>query len=142
MERRITRQKMLIMKAISGTNVHRTAEEVLELVRKDEPRIGLATVYRNLNLFVEEGMIQKIEGPGWSCFDGNPVPHDHFHCMRCGMVTDYPARYSHALDHNAEKAVGGKVLYHTTTFEGICSECQRAGEEAGQTAAGTDMAGA
>ena len=132
MERRLTRQKKLIMKAISGTNVHRTAEEVLDLVRKDEPGIGRATVYRNLNLFVNEGLIQKIEGPGWSCFDGNPVPHDHFHCVHCGMVTDYPAQYSHTMDDDAEKTVGGRVLYHTTTFEGICGACQKAEAEEGR----------
>ncbi|MEE8886878.1 MAG: transcriptional repressor [Eubacteriales bacterium] len=123
MERRNTRQKKLIMEAISGTNVHLTADEVLEIVRREDPGIGLATVYRNLNLFVEEGLIQKIEGTGWSCFDGNPKPHDHFHCTCCGKVVDYPDDYNEDLDRKASDVTGGDIIYHTTTYEGVCAEC-------------------
>lgn len=123
MERRNTKQKKLILDAISGTNVHRTAEEILSIVRKDQPGIGLATVYRNLNLFVEDGTIQKIEGPGWSCYDGNPKPHDHFHCIRCGSVNDYQDEYSHEMDESAQRQTGGQVMYHMTCYEGICREC-------------------
>lgn len=125
MERRNTHQKELILRALNGKGVHRTAEEILQEVRKTEPGIGLATVYRNLNLFTEQKLIQKIEGPGWSCYDGNPVPHDHFHCVRCGLIEDYPSDYSEKMDQTAEEITGGRVLYHSTTYEGICSHCMK-----------------
>lgn len=129
MERRNTHQKQMILQAVKGRNIHRTAEEVLQIVREEDPRIGLATVYRNLNLFAQEGQIQKIEGNGWSFYDGNPEPHDHLHCIRCGRITDYPSSYDHKIDREAEKATGGRVICHMTVFEGVCSECMACEEE-------------
>lgn len=131
MERRNTHQKQLIMEAVQGTGIHRTAEEILQIVRQKDPGIGPATVYRNLNLFMREGQIQKIEGPGWSYFDGNPEPHDHLYCIRCGKIVDYPGGYNRRMDRTAEKTAGGHVMWHTTLYEGICSEClQKEAEEA------------
>lgn len=121
--RRNTHQKELILSTIQGKNNHHTAEEILELVQKEDPNIGLATVYRNLNLFVEEGLIQRVKGDNWSFFDGNPDPHDHFHCAICGKVMDMPGEYNKKMDQNAETKTHVKILSHSTTYEGICEEC-------------------
>lgn len=123
MDRRNTHQKELILKAVSGKGIHLTAEEIFQSVRQEDPKVGLATIYRNLNLFTQQGLIQKIEGPGWSCYDGNPVPHDHFHCVRCVQVVDYPDEYNPDMDNAAEQKTGGKILFHSTTYEGICESC-------------------
>lgn len=120
---RNTHQKELILSSIIGKNHHCTAEEVLANVQKEDSNIGLATVYRNLNLFVEEGLIQKIKGDDWSYFDGNPSPHDHFHCKICGKIMDMPGEYNEIIDRNAESELSMKVISHSTTYEGICTDC-------------------
>lgn len=123
MEVRNTPQKALILKAISGKGCHHTADEVLALVQQSDPGIGLATVYRNLNRFVEEGKIQKISGEGWSYYDGNPIPHDHLHCQVCGRIFDLPQTYDEQADRRAEKLSGAGIRSHSTTYEGTCIHC-------------------
>lgn len=125
MNRRQTHQKELILSLIQGKGIHMTAEEVLQKVQEVDPKIGLATIYRNLNLFVEEEKIQKVSGEGWSCYDGNPSPHDHFRCIDCGKLEDIEAPYDMSLDQTIERKCGGKVLRHSTTYEGICKDCEK-----------------
>ncbi len=118
-----TRQKAVILDAIQGPNVHLSAEQVLQKVQQEDPGIGLATVYRNLNAFCEEHLIQKISGRGYSYFDGNPVPHDHLHCRVCGRIFDVPDDYDAGMDARAEKNLSCQIDSHSTTYEGICQEC-------------------
>lgn len=125
--RRNTHQKNLILSTLIGKNHHMTAEDVLAKVQKKDPNIGLATVYRNLNLFVEEGRIQRIKGDDWSYFDGNPAPHDHFHCTICGKIEDMPGEYDVQIDKVAESKTHVKILSHSTTYEGICTKCLKRG---------------
>lgn len=123
MNRRSTRQKQIILGVISGEGVHMTADEVYAAVRKEDPEIGLATVYRNLNLMCEEGRIQKVCDSGTSFYDGNPNPHDHFVCRICGALMDAPTPYDRTLDAKVEEAGGVKVDRHSIIYYGICSEC-------------------
>lgn len=123
MKRRNTQQKSAILEVIQGVGKHMSAEEVK--VRLDEKNlgIGLATVYRNLNLLCEEGIIQKVTTNDFSFFDGNSLPHDHLHCVSCGKVVDIESSYNRALDHTISKQTGAKIIRHSSTFEGICPEC-------------------
>ncbi len=123
MKRRKTEQKAAIYEIIHGVGRHMTAEEVKQALDEKELGIGLATVYRNLNLLCEEGTIQKFTHNNFSFFDGNPEPHDHFRCIRCGCVQDVQASYNHALDKKAMKDTGAMILSHSATFEGICPKC-------------------
>ncbi|NCB32589.1 MAG: transcriptional repressor [Erysipelotrichia bacterium] len=129
MNRRCTRQKQIILRVISGDGVHMTADEVYAAVRKEDPEIGLATVYRNLNLMCEEGRIQKVSDNGVSFYDGNPAPHDHFVCRICGTIMDAPTTYDRALDAAVEEAGGVIVDRHSIIFSGICSECMEKQKE-------------
>jgi Fur family ferric uptake transcriptional regulator/Fur family peroxide stress response transcriptional regulator len=123
MNRRTTRQKQKILSVISGEGVHMTADEVYAAVKKEDPEIGLATVYRNLNLMCDEGVIQKVNSEGCSFYDGNPAPHDHFVCERCGTVMDAPAEYDRNLDKEIEERAGVRVSRHSVIYRGICKAC-------------------
>ena len=123
MKRRQTHQKDLILDIILGDGKHFTAEEVLDLVQQKDPSIGLATIYRNLGLFCEEGKIQKIEKDGVCIYDGNPKPHDHFVCLRCHSIEDMEDDYNASLDKRAKRSIRGTILHHSTTFEGYCESC-------------------
>ena len=101
-----------------------TAEEVKSALDQKETGIGLATVDRNLNLLVQEGVIRKYTGEGYNFYDGNPAPHDHLRCTKCGKMIDLGEMpYDSCPDKKVEKFTGGKVFSHVTIFEGICKDC-------------------
>ena len=129
MQRRHTRQKQIIQKIIEGPGKHMTAEEVKAALDEEGIPAGLATVYRNLNLLCEEGIIQKISEHGISFYDGNPEPHDHLYCLQCGSIFDIGGPYMQEADRAAEKMMGAKIIRHSTAFEGICSECLKKEEK-------------
>lgn len=123
MIRRNTMQKQEILRAITGEGMHRTAEEVFQEVQKTDPAIGLATVYRNLNLMCQEGLIQKLGGEDSVTYDGNPKPHDHIRCIKCGKIMDAPSEYNAEMDAQLEQRTGMKVIRHTVIYQGVCTEC-------------------
>ena len=86
-----SRQRELILKTLKENCIHPTAEQLYELIRREEPTVSLATVYRNLNLLAENGMVKKIEGlDGTAHFDHQTFDHYHFICTKCNRVIDKP----------------------------------------------------
>ena len=57
-----SRQRDLILKALRENVVHPTADFIYTVLKEKEPNLSLDTVYRNLNLLANEGIIRKIEG--------------------------------------------------------------------------------
>lgn len=84
---RLTTQRQIILEELEKVTSHPTANEVYDMVRKRLPRIGLGTVYRNLELMAETGIILKIEvGGTQKRFDATTHPHYHIRCISCGKV--------------------------------------------------------
>ncbi len=80
-----SRQRELILKTLRENCIHPTAEQLCELIRKEEPTVSLATVYRNLNLLAENGIVKKIEGlDGTAHFDHQTHDHTLRQCARSG----------------------------------------------------------
>lgn len=129
MNQRRTQQKKAILNVMKGMNIHMTAEQVLHAVKKTNDNISLATVYRNLNAMCEEGLIQKVTGEGYHYYDGNPLPHDHFHCMACGKLIDIPCGYNDGKNDRISQKFGVRVIRRTVTYEGICDDCLKNEEE-------------
>lgn len=120
----MTRQRGVILEELRKVNTHPSADEVYEMVRKRLPRISLGTVYRNLEILSESGVIQKLE-PGCSLkrFDGNPVEHYHIRCVRCGRIADAPAIPDLKIDLERVNAPDYEVIGHRLEFLGLCSRC-------------------
>ncbi len=86
---RYSRQREEILRVVQTTGTHPTADWVYEQVRKTLPHISLGTVYRNLNLLADEGLIQRvILDDGVVRFDGNTNDHHHFICTKTGKIYD------------------------------------------------------
>jgi len=86
---RITRQRSIILEELKKTGRHPTACELYDVVKRRLPSISLATVYRNLELMAEKGLLQSIVTDGRQRrFDANPRVHYHAHCTRCGALLD------------------------------------------------------
>jgi len=119
------RKRDAILNYLRATTSHPGAEEVFESVRKEIPNISLATVYRNLSLFKEQGLVASLGTvKGVERFDGNTAPHVHFICSGCGRIQDLPQI---AVPEELNKAVardsGGKVESCQLSFTGLCEHC-------------------
>ena len=108
-----SRQRESIKACLMARHDHPTADALYTSIREEYPNISLGTVYRNLNLLVELGEIQKLTcGDGADHFDADTTPHYHFVCRDCGQVYDLPSvSYTH-LDgykrqHRQKKQSGG-----------------------------------
>ena len=126
---RLTRQREVILEEVRKARNHPTADEIYEHVRKTLPHISLGTVYRNLDVLSEFGLIKKIE-PDFPQmrFDGITKDHYHMTCLNCGMIEDAPIEPSKNSLKNLENALGNLTKHgifgHKLEFIGLCSKCR------------------
>jgi Fe2+ or Zn2+ uptake regulation protein len=123
--RRSTRQRHLVFEAVRETRSHPTAEWVYEAVRRAMPRISLGTVYRNLQVLVEEGKLKSFARGGRIRYDADLDPHDHFSCERCGLLLDIPRAAESLPGERKLKAQGYSVSGRTLEYHGLCRRCRR-----------------
>lgn len=108
---------------------HLSAEDVFMKVKDKYPEIGLATVYRTLELLSDLKVLDKINfGDGVSRYDLRKEGANHFHhhlvCMECGSVEEIEEDLLLEAEKVVEKDYNFKVLDHRLTFHGICKICQ------------------
>ncbi len=84
----MTRQRTAVYGYLRGAGRHPTAEEVYNGVKRDLPRISLATVYKNLESLVECGLAAKVAGGGAARYESRTDHHYHTRCLVCGEMTD------------------------------------------------------
>ncbi len=107
---------------------HLSAEDVYLLVKEKAPEIGLATVYRTLELLAELKVVDKINfGDGVSRFDlrQEGVAHFHHHlvCIECGAVDEIQEDLLEDVEKIVEKEWNFKIKDHRLIFHGICHRC-------------------
>ncbi len=132
---RLTTQRQVILEELSKVTSHPTANELYDLVRKRLPRIGLGTVYRNLELMADNGMILKIEvGGTQKRFDATTENHYHIRCAECGKVDDLDIPVLNNLVAQAAATTSYQIIGHHVEFTGTCPACQQrlAREQAAQ----------
>ena len=121
------RKRDAILHCVRSTDAHPSADWVFEHVKEQIPDISLATVYRNLSLFKEQGLITSLGTVnGVERFDGNTEPHVHFICTQCGNVQDLPEiSVPEELNSAVAQSSGGRVDNCQLSFTGICGECRK-----------------
>ncbi|RDW19128.1 transcriptional repressor [Oceanobacillus arenosus] len=110
---------------------HLSAEDVYLLVKEKSPEIGLATVYRTLELLSELKIVDKINfGDGVSRYDLRKEGAKHFHhhlvCIECGSVEEIVNDLLEDVEKIVQSEWGFQVQDHRLTFHGICKQCQLA----------------
>ena len=119
-----SRQRESIKASLMHRTDHPTADALYASIREEFPNISLGTVYRNLNLLVETGEIQKLTcGDGADHFYGNTAPHYHFVCSECGQIYDMPGVHFEQLDVSAQDHAPGIIDSHSILFHGRCAGC-------------------
>ena len=119
------RKRDAILECLKNTHAHPSAETLFQMLQEEHPDISLATVYRNLTLFKQQGLIQSLGTVnGIERFDGNTEPHVHFICGNCNSVLDLPELDPpESLCSEAAKATGGQVTGCQLIFTGTCQDC-------------------
>ena len=121
-----SRQRELILKTLKENCIHPTAEQLYELIRREEPTVSLATVYRNLNLLAENGMVKKIEGlDGTAHFDHQTFDHYHFIFTKCNRVFEIACDIARDLAQDVESRTGFRIASYDVSFRGTCKSCQK-----------------
>jgi len=125
-----SRQREMVLKAVSSENIHPTADIIYEKVKRSLPNISLGTVYRNLNLLAEQGMIRKIAMPG-GCdrFDQVTEPHYHMICEGCGQVLDIKLDALEHLEKIIAEETGFQVIGADLLIRGYCGACSQRKEK-------------
>lgn len=123
---RLTTQRQIILEELKKVTTHPTASEVFDMVRKRLPRIGLGTVYRNLELMAQNGIILKIEvGGTQKRFDATIDPHHHIRCTNCSCVDDIDIPVQDEINSLASRTSDYEILGHHVEFMGLCPVCSK-----------------
>lgn len=121
--RRYSRKRELLYQKLVETNEHPTAEMLYQWLKPDCPNLSLGTVYRNLHLLVDEGLIVRMPFPV-ERYDARVHPHAHFLCQNCGRVYDLDELpYDNILDQTVAGQWGHQVDRHALVFSGVCKIC-------------------
>ncbi len=120
-----SKQREEIKKAVLESKGHPTAEEVYRIVKAKNSTASLSTVYRNLNLLSDMGVIKKIYMPNGSVrFDSVLYQHCHGVCIECGKLYNINLDLED-LHHIVKKQIGMQSVQYHLIVEGICTDCQK-----------------
>ena len=129
---KVTHQRILVLSVLEqNSGRHMTAEDIYELVSQDYPEIGLATVYRTLQLLWDMQLVDRINlDDGCVRYEighliKGDMQHNHHHliCRKCNKVIPFTDDLLDDLEDHIEKVTGFHVLDHELKFYGFCREC-------------------
>lgn len=129
------RKRDAILHCLRQSREHPSAETLFSLLKPEIPDLSMATVYRNLSLFKEQGLAASIATVnGVERFDGNTAPHVHFICSQCGAVLDLDTlQVPDSLKEAASQCCGGTINGCQLSFTGLCQACNLK-KESGESA--------
>ena len=126
MQLRMTNQREFILRELRKSKRHLTADELYDIVKKVMPRISLATVYRNLEILSEAGLIGKLEISGrQKRFDFDVSDHDHIYCIMCHRVDNLNIERKNVDSEKLGETAGYSITGYRMEIIGICPDCQK-----------------
>jgi len=125
-----TRQRHRIIELFLSLDTHVSAEELHEAARQEDLGIGLATIYRTLNLLTEAGLAeQKTFGEGHFVYEVSTpgAHHDHLICLDCGLVIEFENDEIEQLQEKVAAKYGFELRSHRLDLFGHCRrpECAK-----------------
>jgi Fe2+ or Zn2+ uptake regulation protein len=120
-----THQRQVVYEAVVASHRHHSPEQIYAAVRRRIPSISLATVYNNLRLFVERGLLREVT-PHSSTLrvDGNLEPHHHLVCSRCKSVRDIEGEFIDFKRMSRQLPDGFDLTQPLVEVFGICRRCR------------------
>lgn len=121
-----THQRMIIYRALASTDTHPTPEAIYDRVKREVPAISLGTVYKNIKVFTEAGLLREVNVLHDSLrLDANLWNHHHLVCTRCKAVIDIPEEKLEPVRLRGELPGGFLPDRCTVEILGICASCAR-----------------
>ncbi|MDP2681849.1 MAG: transcriptional repressor [Deltaproteobacteria bacterium] len=122
-----TTQRDAIIDVFFKTNTHINLEELLKRVRRKNPKVGYATVYRTMKLLTECGVaIERQFGDGQTRYEHIPDDshHDHCICVKCGKIMEFENQKIEHLQKEIAEKMDFTVANHKLELYGFCSKCR------------------
>lgn len=128
------RKRNAILACLRQSKAHPSAEDVYHMLQQEHSDISLASVYRNIKLFKDEGLIISLGTVnGIERLDGRVDPHVHFACNACGAVIDVPnVDVPESVPKAAEACLHCCVDDTRLVLTGICENCLKKSENKNQ----------
>lgn len=127
---KITPQRRAIIEVLlKNDSKHLSSEEIYDLVKDICPEIGIATVYRSMQVLDEVGAISKLNlDDGCIRYEINLNENSHHHhhliCKKCSRIIEVEEDLLEEIESSIEKMYGFKVLDHDVKFYGLCKNCK------------------
>jgi Fur family transcriptional regulator, peroxide stress response regulator len=119
-----THQRQVVYEAVVASHRHHSPEQIYSAVRKRIPSISLATVYNNLRLFVERGLLREVSPHASTLLvDGNLELHHHLVCSRCKSVQDIEADFIDFKRLSPHVPDGFDLTKPVVEVFGLCRRC-------------------
>lgn len=123
-----SKQREIIIDYLKSVKTHPTAETVYEEVKKEDKKISLGTVYRNLDKLSDMGLIQRIKMANEKDrFDSDVSLHYHGKCIKCNSVIDIflKENIDLTIDERVKNETNINVVSHDIIFNVICPNCDK-----------------
>ena len=132
---RLTMPRQAILNILSKSREHLSAEDIYLTVHRVYPGVGLATVYRTLELLTRMGLVSKFDfGDGRSRYELAEGPnrnhHQHLICTGCGRIIDYSElideeiKVLKQIERTLSKKYDFNIDSHRINFLGLCNKCK------------------
>ena len=121
----VTHQRQVLYEVMQGMSGHPSPEEVYVRMKKKIPAISLATVYKNIHLFVESGVFRKMSlHHGSVRVEMNSEAHHHMVCSKCKSIMDIGEQELGLVSKRTRLPGGFLVERYAVDVIGLCSKCQ------------------
>jgi Fur family ferric uptake transcriptional regulator len=131
MNLKVTDQRLAILAALTRGRIHATSQEVYERVKKTQPEIGFATVYRLLKYLALQGYVTEVRMGGLPArYELTPrAHHDHLACTQCGRIVEFANADIEELQRLVARNNGFQLTGHVLELYGLCPSCQELNQQ-------------
>lgn len=135
---KVISQRLMVLNILSAHgDEHLTVEEIYDLAKEESPEIGLATIYRTVQVLLELHVIEKVTfDDGFARYElngeetGSGHRHHHAICTQCGKVYSLETDLLDTLEKQVFESLGFEVTDHEVKLYGLCSACRRKAQNA------------
>ncbi|TAM72922.1 transcriptional repressor [bacterium] len=122
---RLTRQRAAVLRVLQADGGHLDAEEIHERAKEELSSLGLATIYRTLDLLRELGLVQMVQYPNAAArYEARLDKHHHLLCTRCHELSDVEAPHLDELVGQIAAGVGFEPRDFKLQVSGLCRRCR------------------
>ena len=125
-KRKNSKKRVAILEALEAVKEHPTAEMLYNALKPKIPELSLGTVYRNLSVLAQEGMLVSVAHvDGQERYDARTDPHAHFVCKNCNRVIDVDVPdLIKPMCAQVSADIGCITEAYTLSFSGFCKDCK------------------